>query len=48
MAAEGPNEAKQFHVRFIGRERGNVAARKRRGKREKERSGGGGAFFIYG
>lgn len=45
-ASEGPHQAKQFHVRFIGRERGKVAMEREGGRRERERSGE--LFFIYG
>ena len=34
-ASEESHKAKQFHVRFIGRERGKVAAEREGGKRER-------------
>jgi hypothetical protein len=46
VASEGLHQAKQFHVRFIGRERGKVAMEREGGRRERERSGE--LFFIYG
>lgn len=40
-ASVGPHQAKQFHVRFIGRERerGKVAAEREGGKRERDQGG---------
>jgi hypothetical protein len=38
MASEGPHQAKQFHMRFIGRERQGPVERE--GGRELERYGG--------
>ena len=35
-ASEGPHQAKQFHMRFIEREKGKVAAEREGGKKEGE------------
>ena len=35
-ASEGPHQAKQFHMRFIGRERGKVVAEREGRKRERD------------
>ena len=37
MASEEPHQAKQFHVRFIGREKGKVVAERKGSKTERER-----------
>jgi hypothetical protein len=37
VASEGLHQAKQFHVRFIGREKGKVVAERKGSKTERER-----------
>jgi hypothetical protein len=42
VAPERPHQAKQFHVRFIEREEGKVAAEREGGGGRRVRGGGGG------
>ena len=42
VAPERPHQAKQFHVRFIGREGGKVVAEREEGKRERDQEA-----FLY-
>jgi hypothetical protein len=48
VASEGPHQAKQFHVRFIGREGGKVAMEREGGKKRKREIGGGGISLYMG
>ena len=48
VAPERPHQAKQFHVRFIEREEGKVAAEREGGKREKQRDQRGRSLYMDG
>ena len=46
-ASERPHQVKQFHMRFIEREKGKVASEREWGKRERERERYGRGLFLY-